>query len=80
MKTSIIAALRWGIVLASVFAPFLVVFSVLLTHRSGIYLEKNITDFASWMWLMLLAAMMLGIYFLTAHFVFHAFEHEGTTR
>ena len=76
MKTGIMAALRWGVVLASVFTPFLVVLNVLLTHRVGVYLEASTRDDLSWIWLMLVAAMMLGIYFLTAYVVFHAFEHE----
>ena len=73
MKTGIMAALSRGVVLASMFAPFLLVLIVLLTHPSGrgIFLEKNPTNLLSWIGIMLLAAMMLGIYFLTAYMVFH---------
>ncbi len=82
MKTGIMAALSRGIVLTSIFAPFLVVLLVLLTHPSGsgIFLEKNPTNLLSWISLMLLAAMMLGIYFLTAYMVFRAFERKRTSR
>ncbi len=82
MKTGIMAALRRGVVLASVFAPFLVVLIVLLTHPSGsgIFPKKNTADLLSWISLVLLAAMMLGIYFLTAYVVFHAFERKRTSR
>ena len=76
MKTGIMVALRRGVVLASVFTPFLVVLNVLLTHRVGVYLEASISDDLSWIWLMLVGAMMLGIYFLTAYVAFYAFEHE----
>ena len=76
MNTGIMAVLRWGAVLGSVFAPFLVVLNVLLTHRVGVYLEASTRDALSWIWLMLVAAMMLGIYFLTAYVAFHAFKHE----
>ncbi len=82
MKTGIMAALSRGVVLASILAPFLVVLIVLLTHPSGsgIFLEKNTTNLLSWISLVLLAAMMLGIYFLTAYMVFRAFERKRTSR
>jgi len=76
VKTGIMAALTWGAVLASVFAPFLVVLNVLLTHRVGVYLEASTRGALSWIWPMLVAAMMLGIYFLTPYMAFNAFEHE----
>jgi len=72
MKTRIIDALRWGVVLTSVFAPFVVMLSALLLLPSGVYIGKG-ADALDWMWLMLLAAMMLGIYFLTVYVAFRAF-------
>jgi hypothetical protein len=77
VKTGITAVSRWGVVLASVFAPFLVVLSVLLTHHGvGIYLEANMRDALSWVWLVLCAEMMVGIYFLAAYLISHAFKHQ----
>jgi len=76
VRTGTMAALTWGAVLASVFAPFLVVLNVLPTHRVGVYLEASTRGALSWIWPMLVAAMMLGIYFLTPYMAFNAFEHE----
>ncbi len=61
MKSVIKAALSWGVVLASVFTPFLVVLDALFLLPSGVYIGKS-PDALDWMWLMLLGAMMLGIY------------------
>ncbi len=82
MKTEIMAVSKWGLVLASVFAPFLLVLSMLLAHPvvERIYLETNLRDALSWIWLMLAAAMMLGVYFLTAYVAFDAFKHERPAR
>jgi len=79
MKTGIMAALRWGVVLASVFAPFVVVLSALLLLPSGVYIGKG-ADALDWMWLMLLAAMMLGIYYMTVYVAFHGFGHARQVR
>jgi len=79
MKTGIMAALRWGVVLASVFAPFVVVLGALLLLPSGVYIGKG-ADALDWMWLMLLAAMMLGIYYMTVYVAFHGFRHARHVR
>lgn len=76
MKTGIMGALKWSVVLASVFAPFGVVLSARFILPSGVYIGKG-TDALDWMWLMLLAAMMLGIYALT---VYVAFRSSGRQR
>jgi drug/metabolite transporter (DMT)-like permease len=79
MKTGIMAALRGGVVLASVFAPFVVVLSALFLLPSGVYIGKG-ADALDWMWLMLLAAMVLGIYYLTVYVAFHGFRQERHVR
>jgi drug/metabolite transporter (DMT)-like permease len=79
MKTGIMAGLRWSVVLASVFAPFVVVLAALFLLPSGVYIGKS-ADSLDWMWLMLLAAMMLGIYYLTVYVAFHAFRHARPAR
>jgi len=79
MKTRIIDALRWGVVLTSVFAPFVVMLSALLLLPSGVYIGKG-ADALDWMLLMLLAAMMLGIYFLTVYVAFRAFGPQRSAR
>lgn len=71
MKTGVNFALRSGVVLTCVFAPFLVVLGALLLLPSGVYIGKS-ADSLDWMWLMLLAAMMLGMYYLTLYVAFHA--------
>jgi hypothetical protein len=68
MKSGIKAALRRGVVLASVFAPFLVIMGALLLLPSGAYIVKS-TSALDWMWIMLLAAMMLGLYYSTVYYV-----------
>ena len=79
MKSVIKASLNWGVVLASVFTPFLVVLGALFLLPSGVYIGTS-PDALDWMWLMLLGAMMLGIYFLTVYVAFHAFSHTRTVR
>jgi drug/metabolite transporter (DMT)-like permease len=79
MKTGIMTALRCGVVVASVFAPFVVLLGALLLLPSGVYIGKS-ADSLDWMWLMLLAAMMLGIYYLTVYVAYHAFGYTRPTR
>ncbi|MGC2463165.1 MAG: EF-hand domain-containing protein [Steroidobacteraceae bacterium] len=62
MKTGIKAAFKCGVVLASVFAPFLVVLAALLVLPSGVQTLRS-ADALDWMWLMLLGAIMLGVYY-----------------
>jgi hypothetical protein len=78
MKTVIVNVCKSALVLASTFAPFLVVFGVLATHPHRAYLERNFTDLLSWIWLMFLAAMMLGLYYWTVYLIIHAFNHART--
>jgi len=56
--------LKGTILLASVFAPFLVLLGAYLLLPHGVHIGKS-SDALDWMWLILLAGMMLGIYFLT---------------
>jgi drug/metabolite transporter (DMT)-like permease len=72
MKTGIMAALRWGVVLASVFAPFIVLASALLFLPNAVYIGKG-PDSVDWMWLIVLGGMMLGIYYFT---LWVTFEHS----
>jgi len=64
MKTAIVTLVKGAVLLASIFAPFLVVLSALFLLPRGIYIGKS-PDALDWMWLILLAFMMLGVYFLT---------------
>ena len=64
MNTAIVTLVKGAVLLASVFAPFLVVLSALFLLPRGIYIGKS-PDALDWMWLILLAFMMLGVYFLT---------------
>jgi len=75
MTTELKTALRWGIVLACVFAPFLVVLSALLIVPSGLAALKS-TDGVDWIWFTLLGAMMLGVYYFLT--VYLADEEEIT--
>lgn len=63
MKT-ILTALKGMILLASVFAPFLVLAGAYVLLPHGVYIGKS-PDALDWMWLILLAGVMLGVYFLT---------------
>jgi hypothetical protein len=65
MKADLNTALRWVVVLACVFAPFLVVLAALFIVPSGIAAVK-ITDGIDWIWFGLLGAMMLGVYYFLA--------------
>ena len=76
MKTGITDAFKWSVVLASVFAPFLMLLGARLILPSDVYVGKG-QDALDWMWLMMLAAMMLGIYGLT---VYVAIDHSKSTR
>ncbi len=64
MKTAIMSVLKGTLLLASVFAPFLVLLGAYLLLPHGVYIGKS-PDALDWMWLILLAGMMLGVYFLT---------------
>jgi hypothetical protein len=64
MKTAIISVVKGAVLLASVFAPFLVLLSAWFLLPRGIYIGKS-QDALDWLWLILLAWMMLGVYFLT---------------
>ena len=80
MKTGIKAAFKCGVVLASVFAPFLVVLAALLVLPSGVQTLRS-ADALDWMWLMLLGAIMLGVYYflmvyLTDHEAIAAEFHQ----
>ena len=68
MKTGIGSALKWCVVLASVFAPFLVVLVALLVTPTAAHIVTG-TYALDWMWFMLLAAMILGLYFSTVYLV-----------
>lgn len=61
---SIMTVLKGMILLASVFAPFLVMLGAYVLLPHGVYIGKS-PDSLDWMWLILLAGMMLGVYFLT---------------
>ncbi len=63
MKNGIVAVLRGVVLLASVFAPFLVMAGAYFLLPHGVYIGKS-SDALDWMWLILLAGMMLGVYFL----------------
>jgi len=71
--------LSWLVVLTSVFAPFLVMASALILLPRGVYVGKS-PDTMDWMWLIFLAGMMLGIYFLTLYVAFHTFERYRRER
>ena len=73
MKTGLWFALKCAVVLASVFAPFIVLAGAWLFLPSEVYIGKSSKDALDWMWLLLLGAMMLGIYFLTVYVAFRAF-------
>lgn len=79
MKTGFVGAVRWSVVLASVFAPFLVLLAALLLLPRGIYIGKAV-DSLDWMWLILLAAMIMGIYSLTVYIAFRAFAYAKRAR
>lgn len=79
IKTGINGALRLSVILASVFAPFLVLLAALLLLPRGIYIGKA-ADSVDWMWLILLAAMIMGIYSLTVYVAFRAFAHAKPAR
>jgi drug/metabolite transporter (DMT)-like permease len=64
MATAIMSFVKAAVLLASVFAPFLVLLGAYFLLPSGIYIGKS-PDALDWMWLILLAGMMLGVYFLT---------------
>ena len=74
MKAGLWFALKCGVVLASVFAPFIVLASAWFFLPSEVYIGKNSKDALDWMWLLLLGGMMLGIYYFTLWVVF---EHAG---
>lgn len=76
MKAVIVSVCKSAVVLASTFAPFLVVIGVLLTHPHRAYLERNLTDMLSWIWLIFWSAMVLGLYFWTVHLISHATDHD----
>ena len=71
MKPGIMTALRWMLVLMSVYAPFLVLLGALFLLPHGIYIGRG-QDALDWLWLILLAGMMVGIYYLTIYVVFDA--------
>ena len=79
MKTGILTVLKGGVVLASVFAPFLVLLGALFLLPSGVNIGRS-TDALDWMWLILLAGMILGIYYLTVYVAFHAFDRSKRAR
>jgi len=74
MKTGLWFALKCAVVLASVFAPFIVLAGAWLFLPSEVYIGKSSKDALDWMWLILTGGMMLGIYYFTLWVVF---EHTG---
>lgn len=85
MKNDIQNTLRWVIVMACVFAPFLIVGAALLQIPGGLDVF-NRTDPVDWIWLILLGGMMLGVYYFLAvyledeekiHAEFHRLDGDG---
>ena len=74
MKEGLWFALKCAVVLASVFAPFIVLAGAWLFLPNAVYIGKSTKDSLDWMWLLLLGGMMLGIYYFTLWVVF---EHSG---
>jgi len=73
MKEGLWFALKCGVVLASVFAPFIVLAGAWFILPSGVYIG-NSKDALDWMWLIMAGGMILGIYYFTLWVVF---EHSG---
>jgi hypothetical protein len=65
MKADLNATLRWLTVIGCVFAPFLIVVAALIGVPGGLA-ALNSSEPVEWIWLMLLGAMMLGIYYFLA--------------
>lgn len=65
MKSDFQVALKWLVVFGCVFAPFLLVVAALLQIPGGLQAVSQ-TDPLDWIWLMLLGAMMLGVYYFLA--------------
>ncbi len=73
MKEGLWFALKCGVVLMSVFAPFIVLAGAWFILPSGVYIG-NSKDALDWMWLIMAGGMILGIYYFTLWVVF---EHSG---
>jgi hypothetical protein len=73
MKEGLWFSLKCAVVLASVFAPFIVLAGAWFILPRGVYIGSS-KDALDWMWLIMVGAIMLGIYYFTLWVVF---EHSG---